>query len=244
MAREWFANWFDSPYYHTLYQHHDEQEARFFIDQLLRTLHLPPGARILDLACGRGRHARYLADKGFDVTGLDISESSIAYARQFENHRLAFYRHDMRQRFRVNYFDAVLNLFTSFGYFNTDREHERVLHNVHDSLKPGGLFLLDFFNAHWVRSHLVRREEKTLGDITFHIHKSIRAGRVYKRIEFEAQGRRYTFRERVRLFTLEDLTAMLQKARLPVVCTYGGYDLQPYDSTLSQRLILIAQKPH
>ncbi len=244
MAREWFANWFDSPYYHTLYQHHDEQEARFFIDQLLQTLHLPPGARILDLACGRGRHARYLAEKGFDVTGLDISEASIAYARQFENGRLAFYQHDMRQLFRVNYFDAVLNLFTSFGYFDTDREHERVLHNVHDGLKPGGLFLLDFFNAHWVRAHLVRREERVLGGIRFYIRKSIRAGRVYKRIEFEAQGRKYCFRERVRLFTLEDLTAMLHKAQLSVIRTYGGYNLEPYAPAHSQRLILIARKPH
>ncbi|MCS7036259.1 MAG: class I SAM-dependent methyltransferase [Saprospiraceae bacterium] len=243
MAREWFAAWFDSPYYHTLYQRRDEQEARFFIDQLLKTLALPPGARILDLACGRGRHARYLAEKGFDVTGLDISESSIAYARSFENDRLAFYQHDMRQPFRVNYFDAVLNLFTSFGYFDTDAEHERALHNVHTGLKPGGLFLLDFFNAYWVRRHLVRREEKTVNGTVFHLKKSIRSGRVYKRVEFEANGRAYFFRERVRLFDLNDFQAMFKRVGLHLQQTYGGYDLSPFNAETSERLILIAQKP-
>ncbi len=243
MAREWFAAWFDSPYYHMLYQRRDEQEARFFIDQLLQTLALPPGARILDLACGRGRHARYLAEKGFDVTGLDISENSIAYARQFESDHLAFYQHDMRQPFRVNYFDAVLNLFTSFGYFDTDAEHERALRNACAGLKPGGFFLLDFFNAHWVRRHLVRREEKIVNDTVFRIKKSIRSGRVYKRVEFEADGRAYFFRERVRLFELNDFRTMFERVGLHLQQTFGSYDLAPFDPETSERLILIAQKP-
>jgi len=242
MAREWFAAWFDSPYYHTLYQRRDEQEAHFFINRLLHELNLPPGARILDLACGRGRHARYLAEKGFDVTGLDISENSITYARQFENERLAFYQHDMRQLFRVNYFDVVLNLFTSFGYFDTDQEHERVLRNVYVGLKPGGTFLLDFFNAHWVRQHLVRREEKAAGGLLFHIRKTIRSGRVYKRVEFEADGRHYCFRERVRLFTLQDFEEMFQRVGLRLLCTYGSYNVEPFDLERSERLILMARK--
>ncbi|MCS6930440.1 MAG: class I SAM-dependent methyltransferase [Saprospiraceae bacterium] len=243
MAREWFVAWFDSPYYHTLYQCRDEREARFFIDQLLKILALPEGARVLDLACGRGRHARYLAEKGFDVTGLDISENSIAYARQFEHDRLTFYQHDMRQPFRVNYFDAVLNLFTSFGYFDTDLEHERVLRNVYGSLKPGGLFLLDFFNAQWVRQHLVRQEEKKINGLVFRIHRSIRAGRVYKRVEFCADGRAYFFRERVRLFELADFQHMFECVGLRLLHTYGGYDLRPFEADTSERLILVAQKP-
>ena len=115
MQKEWFADWFDSPYYHILYQKHDEADARAALDQLLHALHLKEGSRVLDLACGKGRHARYLADRGFDVTGLDISNQSIAFARQFEHDRLHFYQHDMRLPFRINYYDAVVNFFTSFG---------------------------------------------------------------------------------------------------------------------------------
>ncbi len=242
MAREWFNAWFDSPYYPILYQRRDEQEARLFIDRLLQAVDLPAGARILDLACGRGRHARYLAEKGFEVTGVDIAESNIVYARQWENERLSFYQHDMRQPFWVNYFDAVFNLFTSFGYFKTDQEHVRVLRNAHLSLKPGGLFLIDFLNAHWVRRHLVRAEERKMDGITFRLKRFIRAGRVYKRIEFEADGRRHCFRERVRLFEREHFEHMLRQAGFQWLQAYGSYTLEPYDPVRSERLIAIARK--
>lgn len=242
MPGEWFTTWFDSPYYHTLYQSHDDREARHFIDNLLRALNLVPGAHVLDLACGKGRHARYLAEKGFDVTGLDISPASIAFARHFEHEHLAFYQHDMRLPFRINYFDAVVNMFTSFGYFDTDRDHLRSLQNVSKGLKPGGLFLLDFFNSGWVRQNLVRYEEKTLDGIVFRLHKSVRSGRVYKRVAFETGGKKFEFRERVRLFTQADFEQMFRAVGLETVQTFGGYDLGAFDPKHSKRLILIAKK--
>lgn len=243
MPNEWFATWFDSPYYHILYQSHDDREARHFIDHLLQALALPPGARLLDLACGKGRHSRYLAEKGFDVTGVDISPASIAFARHFEHEHLSFYQHDMRLPFRANYFDGIVNMFTSFGYFDTDADHLRSLHHVATGLKPGGLFLLDFFNSAWVQHHLVRYEEKTLDGIVFRLGKSVRSGRVYKRVEFETGGRSFVFRERVRLFALSDFQDMFRVAGLEVQQTYGDYDLSPFDPEHSKRLILIAQKP-
>ncbi|MDX1913631.1 MAG: methyltransferase domain-containing protein, partial [Saprospiraceae bacterium] len=229
MKREWFAEWFDSPYYHTLYKNRDENEARRVLDNLLRALELPPGARVLDLACGKGRHARYLAEQGFDVTGLDISASSIGFARQFEHERLHFYQHDMRLPFRINYFDAVVNFFTSFGYFQHERDHIRTLKNVCHNLKPGGLFLLDFFNAEWVKQTLVRHEHKVVDAIPFDIRKSVRNGHVYKTIEFITGGRHFAYRERVRLFTLSDFEAMFQPLGLGIRSVYGSYDLAPYD---------------
>ncbi len=244
MSSEWFATWFDSPYYHVLYQSHDDSEAKTFIDNLLCALALPAGARILDLACGKGRHARYLAQQGFDVTGLDISAASIAFARHFEHEHLAFYQHDMRRPFRLNYFDGILNIFTSFGYFDTDKDHLLTLINVTKGLKPGGLFLLDFFNAAWVQQHLVDHETKILDGIKFQIRKSIRKGRVYKRVEFTTGGRRFHFRERVRLFTFEDFEQIFKKAGLELRRVFGGYDLSPFDPMTSRRLILIAQKPY
>lgn len=243
MGNEWFATWFDSPYYHVLYQSHDDSEAKIFIDHLLHALALPPGARLLDLACGKGRHARYLADKGFDVTGLDISTASIAFARHFEHEHLTFYQHDMRLPFRINYFDAILNIFTSFGYFDSDRDHLVTLLNVAKGLKPGGLFLLDFFNAEWVQAHMVRQDVKVLDGIEFKIRKCVRKGRIFKCIEFITGGRRFQFRERVRLFTLDDFRHLLNKAGLVIQHVYGDYNLSEFDKSTSRRLILIAQKP-
>ncbi|MFN4257344.1 MAG: class I SAM-dependent methyltransferase [Saprospiraceae bacterium] len=243
MKKEWFASWFDSPYYHTLYKNHDENEAKIAIDNLLRALDLPPGARVLDLACGKGRHSRYLAEKGFDVVGLDISEASILFARQFEHERLMFFQHDMRLPFRVNYFDAVVNFFTSFGYFETEAEHLAALKNVAKNLRPGGLFVLDFFNSEWVQRTLVREHTKTVDGIEFHWRKSIRDGHVFKKVEFTTGGRHFFFREKVRLFRLEDFEKLFAAAGLRLRQTFGGYDLSPFDPETSKRLILIAEKP-
>lgn len=242
MASEWFANWFDSPYYHILYQSHDDTEARQFINHFLKALALAPGARVLDLACGKGRHSRYLAEKGFEVTGLDASPANIAFARHFEHERLSFYQHDMRFPFRINYFDCVVNFFTSFGYFNSDKDHLLTLKNAYKGLKPGGLFLLDFFNSSWVRGNLTRYEVKTLDGIEFHLKKSIRGNRVYKRIIFETGGRRFQFRERVRLFSRQDFEELFSAAGFILRDTFGDYDLHAFDEETSKRLIMIAEK--
>jgi SAM-dependent methyltransferase len=242
MSKEWFAEWFDSPYYHTLYKSHNEEEAQRTLDNLLAALALPPNARVLDLACGKGRHARYLSERNFDVTGLDISLKSIAFARQFEHDSLHFYQHDMRLPFRVNYYDAVVNFFTSFGYFDNDADHLRSIQNVALGLKPGGMFLLDFLNAAWVRQHIVPSDTKTIDGIQFYLKKHIQNGHVFKIVEFEAGDRSFKFEERVRLFTLDEFKVLFATAGLELKAIYGGYDLSAFDLTKSSRLILIAQK--
>lgn len=243
MKKEWFAEWFDSPYYHLLYKSRDETEARSALDNLLSALQLAPGSKILDLACGKGRHSRYLAEKGFDVTGLDISPASILFARQFEHERLSYYQHDMRKSFRVNYFDAVMNMFTSFGYFKTDADHLRTIKHVAEDLKPGGLFLLDFFNAVYIRKKLIRSETKTVDNIQFLLKRWLRNGYVFKSVEFQTGGRLFHFQEQVRLFELEDFHALFENAGLKIRHTYGDYDLAPFDAENAKRLIIIAEKP-
>ncbi|MBK6994305.1 MAG: class I SAM-dependent methyltransferase [Lewinellaceae bacterium] len=243
MKKEWFAEWFDSPYYHLLYKSRDENEAKAALDHLLLALNLLPGSRVLDLACGKGRHSRYLAEKGYDVTGLDISAASILFARQFEHERLEFYQHDMRKSLRINYFDAVMNMFTSFGYFKTDADHLLALKNVAKDLKPGGLFLLDFFNANFIHQNLVRSEMKTVDKITFHLKRWVRSGYVFKSVEFETAGRLFHFQEQVRLFELTDFESLLTSAGLRMRQTFGDYDLSAFDVNTSKRLIFIAEKP-
>ncbi|HHG86363.1 MAG TPA: class I SAM-dependent methyltransferase, partial [Bacteroidetes bacterium] len=148
--RNWFEAWFNSPYYHLLYDHRDEREARRFISKLITHLNPPPGSRMLDLACGKGRHAAQLAEYGYEVTGLDIAEDSILAAReQYASPHLQFAVHDMRQPlpFPQEHFDYVFNLSTSFGYFETEAEHLQTLQHIARSLKRGGTFVMDFMNA-------------------------------------------------------------------------------------------------
>jgi SAM-dependent methyltransferase len=242
MKKEWFEAWFDSPYYHLLYKGRDEQEAQKSLDNLLLALDLPPGANIMDLACGKGRHSRHLAEKGFRVTGLDISESSISFARQFESENLEFFQHDMRKPFRVNYFDGILNMFTSFGYFKTDREHLLSLRNIAINLRPGGVFLLDYFNSKWVRANLVATETKIVEGVTFQLSKHINNGYVYKTVAFEFDGEPVSFTESVRLFEMADFEQLFAACRLKIVKVYGGYDLRNFDPANAQRLILVVEK--
>lgn len=242
MKKEWFNAWFDSPYYHILYKNHDEQEAGRALEKMVIALKLSPGARILDLGCGKGRHSRFLAEKGFDVTGVDISESSIQYARQFEAENLSFFLHDMRKSFRIGYFDAIMNMFTSFGYFKDDTDHFKTIQNAALGLRKDGLLLIDFFNSAWVRAHLVRHEIKQNNGIEFHLRRTIRGGYVYKSIEFRVDKKRHFFRERVRLFALADFSDVFAKAGLKIINTFGDYDLNLFDKQACKRLIIVGKK--
>ena len=144
MQDTWFKDWFNSPFYHQLYAHRDETEAADFIDKLITHLQPKAGARMLDVACGKGRHSMQLAANGFDVTGIDLSKESIAAALLNEGENLHFYEHDMRLPFWINYFDIAFNFFTSFGYFKTQREHDNAIRTIATALKPGGIFVMDF----------------------------------------------------------------------------------------------------
>lgn len=241
-AVKWYIEWFDSPYYHLLYHNRDENEARCFIDELLLELNPKPGARILDLACGKGRYSRYLAEKGYAVTGIDLSANSIKFARQFETENLSFFIHDMRLPFRSNYFDFIFNFFTSFGYFDSEREELKTLQNVHRGLRPDGIFVLDFFNSQYVIDHLQESESKDIAGIGFDLQKSIEGRHVIKTINFTHNSKKYYFRERVRLFLLADFERLFATAGLKLIRTYGNYRLQEFDPQKSPRLILVAQK--
>jgi SAM-dependent methyltransferase len=239
---KWFEDWFKSPYYHILYQDRNLEEAEQFIDNLIPFLNPDKNAIFLDLACGKGRHARYINKKGFRTIGIDLSSESISYASQFENDTLQFYVQDMRKAFRINYFSHVLNLFTSFGYFEFERDDLAVMHAVHKSLQPNGIFVLDFMNVQKVMSCLVHQEEKTVGGITFHINKQKENNFIIKRIRFSDKGQNYDYQERVKALTLRDFEKYLAAANLKIVNLFGNYQLLPFDPVSADRLIIIARK--
>lgn len=244
MEKEWFERWFDTPYYHILYNNRNIHEAAFFIDNLFNHLHPQPNSILLDIACGKGRHARYMSEKGFDTTGIDLSSSSISYAKQFENKRLHFFEHDMRKSFQQQSFDYAFNLFTSFGYFETLSEHIDALKAFNESLKSNGTLVLDFFNADKVTKELIPLEIKKEESITFTIAKKMERKKIIKTITFEDRGRCHTYVEKVFAFSLTDFQQMLIKSNFNIVETYGDYHLQEYNNENSPRLILICKKNH
>lgn len=237
-ATNWFASWFDTPYYHILYKERNDDEAQLLMDNLTQYLNLPDEAKILDLACGKGRHAIYLNSLNYDVTGADLSENSIAEASKFANDKLHFKVHDMREAFEEKY-DAIFNLFTSFGYFEDDADNYKTLKAIHNSLTDTGFAVLDFMNVDYVLAHLVPEEVKTVDGIEFHIKRYLKDGHIYKEIVFEDQGKKYHFTEKVQALRLEDFEKMMDKAGIFLLDLFGDYKLRKYYKTQSERLIMI-----
>lgn len=240
--KPWYESWFDSPYYDLLYGDRDELEAEDFLQRLLDYLDPLRGAKMLDLACGKGRYSRFLATKGFQVVGLDLSANSIAAARRYEHKGLSFYQHDMRNLFRVNYFDYIFNFFTSFGYFEKEEDNLDVLHNVHKGLKKNGVFVLDYFNPHYVKKNLVAHETRIIKGVRFELERRIEGDFVVKDIRIEDKARSGEFQERVRLFNKESLLTMFLKEAFSADKVFGDYRLSPYDELGSPRLIFILKK--
>lgn len=242
MSKDWFQTWFDATYYHILYQNRDEAEARHFIDNLIANMAIQADKRVLDLACGKGRHAIYLADRGMDVVGLDLSPKSIEFASKYEKEHLSFYTHDMREPFRINYFDFILNLFTSFGYFQSIQAHLKVLESVASGLKSEGLFILDFFNVHRVLSNMVPEESLIKEDIIFNIKRFEENNIIIKQIEVLDQSKRHVFEERVHGFDLNAMESMFANTDMEIVSVFGNYNLEEYNESSSERMIIKARK--
>ena len=240
----WYKNWFNSPFYHKLYFERDEQEADAFIKKLIAHLKPTPGSRMLDVACGKGRHSKTLASLGFEVIGIDISADSIAFAKQFEKDNLSFYMHDMRLPFWVNYFDHAFNFFTSFGYFKTRREHDDAIRTIAKSLKPGGLFVIDYLNVHYAEDHLLHNEVKQIGESRYEIHRWDDETHFYKKITVTDPSLSQPFEntERVAKFSLGEFTEMLAFQGLQVQEVFGDYNFSVYDIRKTPRLILVAGK--
>lgn len=237
-TKPWYASWFDTPFYHILYQDRDEKEAVFLINNLLSHLKLQPPAKILDLACGKGRHSRYLNMLGYDVTGVDLSKQSIDYAKQYENDLLHFEVHNKLNPYPKQ-FDAVFNLFTSFGYFENPDDNLKVIQNIKTSLKPNGYGVIDFMNAHKTRINLVKEETKIVDGIQFNLHRYVKNNVIYKDIRFNFEGKDYHFTERVSALELEDFKRYFNEAGVELIDVFGDFNLSPFDYENSNRLLLI-----
>jgi len=242
MAKEdWFKSWFDTSYYHKLYEHRDSTDAQIFMDVLINHLKLNKGDRVLDLACGRGRHALYLHKKGFDVKGIDLSKRNIAFARQHIP-SVDFEIKDMRENFGDAEFDYIFNLFTSFGYFDIRQQHLEAVKNMALALKPNGVLVLDFMNAHKVHRGLVEDELIDSDNVSFRVKRYVEDEKIVKEIFVKEDEKELRYFEKVALLTLQDFEGLFEQAKLKVIKTFGDFNLNPYSEEQSDRLILMAQR--
>lgn len=244
MDKQWFKDWFNTPYYHQLYFKRDENEAAAFIDKLIDYLKPNVHSFMLDVACGKGRHSVQLASKGFNVTGIDLSSDSIEEALQYETDKLHFFTHDMRLPFSINYFDYAFNFFTSFGYFNTQRENDNAIRTIAQSLKKSGYFVLDYLNVHYAEDNLIHKSEKQIDDVNFLITKWYDDDFFYKKIIVEDENLHepLIYTEKVAKFSLGDFTEMFAYQGLQIQEVFGSYSFDSYDIKKSPRLIMIAKK--
>ena len=227
-----------------LYFNRDEKEAASFIDKLIGHLKPEQGSYMLDVACGKGRHSRQLASKGYDVTGIDLSADSIHEALPFEAGNLHFYVHDMRLPFWINYFDYAFNFFTSFGYFETQRENDNAIRTIADSIKPHGKLVIDYLNVHYAEDHLQHQSEKEIDDVTFYITKWFDEQYFYKKIQVEDDKLQepFIYTEKVKKFSLGEFNDMFAYQGMQVKEVFGDYQFNHYSVKQSPRLIMIAEK--
>jgi ubiquinone/menaquinone biosynthesis C-methylase UbiE len=242
----WYRDWFRNANYGIVYKHRDDQEAEQMIDLIEKVTGHDPKRHVLDLACGFGRHAISIARRGYpNVTGVDLSPTLLDEARrdaEQEGYSIRFVEADMRQLPDEN-FDLVTNLFTSFGYFQEDRENAEVIRSVSRHLNPGGWFVIDFFNSRWVRTHLVASDERLLeGGLRLEQTRWIENGRVEKRLLIREKEEAHEYIESVRLYEQPDFEKMFTDAGLRTTECFGSYTGDPYDRERSPRLILFARK--
>lgn len=236
-----YAEWFDTPFYHILYQDRDYEEAQTFMQNLMAYLDLKKGDKILDLACGRGRHSIFLNQMNFDVLGTDLSKNSIAEAKKHEREKLRFQVNDMAQPLDEE-FNAVFNLFTSFGYFKEEKNNQKTVDAIAQNLKKGGFAVIDFMNVIKVKENLVPENEKTVNGIKFHLQRWIKDRFIFKKIDFSFDNENHSYMERVKCLRLEDFEHFFEEAGLQKIGVFGNYNLDDFDAEKSDRLILIAQK--
>ena len=235
---EWYLDWFNSPFYHQLYKERDYSEATYFMNNLISKLQIDKNSSILDLACGRGRYSLYLSKKGYKVTGIDISKENISEAKKNESDKLNYVLHDMRQPLNEK-FDLILNLFTSFGYYQNDKDNISVIKSIKYNLNSEGKAVIDFLNIDYVLNNLIKYEEKVFDKTRFVIKRYLENNLLVKDITIDSNNKAYKFQEKVKTYGLVDFLTMSKECGLELKEKFGDYNLNTFNKNSSPRLIMV-----
>ena len=253
---KWFRKWFNTQDYLDLYRHRDKKDAAKILKLLFTNISIPKSAKVLDLACGNGRHSLLIARKGYYVTGIDLSKYLISKAKEklkdeyssFRN-RLRFEIGDMRCIEYKNEFELAVNLFTSFGYFEKHSDNLKVIKSISSALKKNGWFLFDFLNRDYLKKHLVPLDIKREKRNTIVLTRNINDGFVEKDIfilKNKSAPGSYpvlnSYKEKIRLYSFNEFRKMFRANGLKIVMVFGNYDGAKFIKSKSERLIILAQK--
>ena len=235
---EWHLDWFNSPFYHQLYKERDYSEATYFMNNLISRLQIDKNSSILDLACGRGRYSLYLSNIGYKVTGIDISKENISEAKKNKSDKLNYILHDMRQPLNQK-FDLILNLFTSFGYYQEDIDNISIIRSIKSNLNNEGKAVIDFLNIDYVLDNLIKYEEKTVDQTKFVINRYLENNLLIKDITIDSNNKQYKFQEKVKAYRVKDFLTMFKDCNIELKEKFGDYHFNSFNKDSSPRLIMV-----
>lgn len=244
MKKNWYEEWFSNKHYLELYSHRNEKEARDLINLIQRNTSIESGSSVLDVCCGAGRHSIEMARRGYNVTGIDLSRYLISEAKKTLKKadetglKARFLIRDMKNFSFGNKFDAAINVFSSFGYFDRDSDNLKVFENISSSLKKGGCFVFDFLNEKYVRKALVPYSEEMHDGMKIVLKRRVTDGFVVKEIIIGIK----IYTERIRLYSVEEIRSMLKKSGFRIVNYFGDYPGSAFSGTNSKRLIIFSVK--
>lgn len=242
---EWFEDWFNTEEYLNVYSHRNEEDAKNLFDLITKNILIEKGSKVLDLACGAGRHSILFAKNGFNVTAVDISDNLLNVARktakEFEL-KINFIKSDLRKLHLNRKFHLIINLFTSFGYFENDDENGEVIKIAFQHLADNGYFILDFFNITYLKNNLIPVSYDKIEDKIIKQERVIEGNRIFKKIIIAKKGIEKSYYESVRAYTKEELLSLFKNNGLKVECIYGDYLGNVFEEESSPRLITIAKK--
>jgi len=241
----WYKDWFNSENYLKIYSHRNESEAQRLVELIVNNLSIKSDSKILDMACGSGRHAIIFAKKGFDVTAVDLSKRLLSEAKENaeQNHvKIDFVLSDILDFETTKRFNLNLNLFTSFGYFDNDEDNFRVILKAYELLSNGGYFVIDYFNKNYLLKNLIPTSVFSENGLRITQNRFIEGNRVRKNIIIENGGSTEEFYESVRLYGYDEMLTYIKKAGFNIFNEYGDYNGNNFNKESSPRFIVIAEK--
>lgn len=242
---EWFKDWFDSEDYLDVYRHRDDKDAGELVNLIIKQTGLKPGSFLLDAGCGAGRHSILFSERGFNVTGFDLSTTLLNKAKEEaakKNIGINLLRADFRTITFKKKFDAVLNLFTSFGYFEDDEDNFHFVKEAHSFLKENGLYVFDYLNISYLKNNIVCQSEKNFCGKTVKEIRNISGGRVNKEIIITSEEFESRYSESVKLYSRDFIEKKFLSYGYRIKNIFGNYSGEEFDVSTSPRLIIIFSK--